>query len=130
MLKNSKNEFYQKSQISQNFEKLIDKKYINSDIDNLIKSLINSERIFVFIKGSPEFPYCKFTKKLIKYLNEKKVEYGHFNIFTNQNLRERLKVYSNWKTYPQLYIEGKLIGGNDTIEQLEKLGEMNKLLYK
>ena len=64
---------------------------------------------------------------MVNYLHSKNVEFGHFNILTNQELREALKTYSNWNTYPQLYVDEKLIGGNDVIEEMEEMGQMDEL---
>ncbi len=129
ILKNSETKYFSKKGLGENFiQDLIHKDYIAESIDSLIKYLIASQRIFVFIKGTAQFPFCKFTKKMVAYLDGKGLKYGYFNIFTNNELRERLKDYSNWKTYPQLYIDGKLIGGNDVVQQMEAMGQMDDLL--
>lgn len=123
VLKNEKGQYFQGADIKDNnWQKLVNPNVLHPNIDDLIKNTLSSQRIVVFIKGSPEFPECKYTRKIVSYLNSKKVKYGYFNIFTNEELRERLKILSNWKTYPQLYIDGKLIGGNDVIEEMESLG--------
>lgn len=125
ILKNSKDEFFNLNKV--NFMEKINKENIVNTIDEKIKYLIASKKVFIFMKGSKQHPFCKFSRKMVNYLNKKKIDFGFFNIFTNQELRERLKVYSNWKTYPQLYINQKLIGGNDVVDQLEEIGEMDKL---
>lgn len=56
--------------------------------------------MFVFIKGTDEQPFCKYSKKMVAYLKSKNLKFGYFNIFDNKELRERLKDYSNYKTYP------------------------------
>ena len=123
---------YNIKDINENEKNLIDlipKEFILNSIDDLIKHLINSDKIFLFMKGSPGAPQCGFSSKMVEYLESKEVKYGHFNIITNQKLRNRVKVYSKWNTFPQLYINSKLIGGNDVIQQLDEIGEMDKLLY-
>lgn len=88
----------------------------------MIKYLINSRKVFVFIVGTPEDPMCKYSKSIINYLNNKNVDYGYYNIMINDELAEKLKEFSNWKTFPQLFIDGKLIGGNDIVLEMEELG--------
>lgn len=89
------------------FDSIIEKKLI---------SLINREPIMVFIKGTPDNPRCKFTNALIKLLNEKNIKYGSFDILGDEEVRQSLKTFSKWPTYPQLYVKGKLIGGLDIIQ--------------
>ena len=125
ILKNSKNDYFNMNKI--NVMEKIDKENIVNTIDEKIKYLIGSKKVFVFMKGSKEHPFCKFSRKMVHYLNNRKVDFGTFNIFNNEELRERLKVFSNWKTFPQLFINQKLVGGNDVVAQLEEIGEMDRL---
>ena len=97
-------------------------------LDEYIASLINRDRIVTFITGTPSHPMCGFTGKLCRLLEEYKVEYTYYDIMADDELCERLKTYSNWPTYPQLYVGGKLIGGLDIILELEKEGELKETL--
>lgn len=90
----------------------------DSIIEKKLVSLINREPIMVFIKGTPENPRCRFTNALIKLLNEKNIKYGSFDILGDEEVRQSLKAFSKWPTYPQLYVKGKLIGGLDIIQVL------------
>lgn len=90
-----------------------------------LKALTEKKKLMVFIKGTPENPKCKFTRKLLEALSNLGVEYESFDILSDNSVREDLKEYSNWKTYPQIYIQGKLVGGLDVLMQLI---EENKFL--
>ncbi|CAJ0824918.1 16822_t:CDS:2 [Entrophospora sp. SA101] len=83
------------------------------DLNTRIKELINSSSVMVFIKGTPSQPRCGFSKQIIGILNEHQVKYGTFNILADEEIRQGIKEYSNWPTYPQLYINGELVGGLD-----------------
>jgi Grx4 family monothiol glutaredoxin len=76
------------------------------------------------MKGVPESPACKFSRAIVSILDNNKIKYSAFNILEDNEVREGLKNYSNWPTYPQLYSKGKLIGGLDIIKELENEGEL------
>ena len=80
--------------------------------------MLENNRVLAFIKGSPQFPQCGFTRKLVEKLNKFNVKFGHFNIFTDEDLRQRLKKRFDWNTYPMVFVEGELIGGNDILDEL------------
>lgn len=93
-----------------------------------IEQLLQSHPILLFMKGSPDFPQCGFSGQAVQVLEACEVDFQHFNIFEDEELREALKSYSNWPTYPQLYINGELIGGCDIMIDLYKKGELAQLL--
>jgi len=70
----------------------------------------------LFMKGSPTEPKCGFSKKITALLNTNNVEYQSFDILQDEEVRQTLKTFSNWPTYPQLYIKGELIGGIDIVQ--------------
>lgn len=78
----------------------------------------------LFMKGSPAAPECGFSNQCVQLLAKYNAEYGHFNIFSDQEVREGLKSFSNWPTYPQLYVQGKLIGGLDILKELDEEEEL------
>jgi monothiol glutaredoxin len=98
-----------------------------SELKVRIESLINSEPIFLFMKGTPEMPQCGFSANVVKILNGQNIKFGSFNILTDMDIREGVKAYSNWPTYPQLYVKGELIGGNDIVMEMMASGELEKL---
>ncbi len=93
-----------------------------------ITNLINSNKIFLFMKGSPEMPQCGFSNKVVEILQEKGVQFSHFDILSDEHMRQAVKEYANWPTYPQLWVNGKLIGGCDIVMQLAQSGELEKAL--
>ena len=80
------------------------------------------------MKGTPEQPRCGFSARVIRVLNTIGTTYGSFNVFDDFNMMNMIKEYSNWPTTPQLYVDGKLIGGCDIIEELDTTGELKKNL--
>ena len=95
-----------------------------------LKTLINSSKVMVFMKGVPDEPKCKFSRALMEILKEEKIQFGFFNILDDNEVREGLKEYSNWKTYPQVYCNEKLIGGLDAIKELKAAGKLAEELTK
>ena len=80
-----------------------------------IKSLINSSPIFLFMKGSPQAPQCGFSANVVRILDSFHVSYHTFNILSDMDIREGVKAFSNWPTYPQLYLNGQLVGCPDIV---------------
>ncbi|CAF2968888.1 unnamed protein product [Rotaria sp. Silwood2] len=97
----------------------------NTDInvENKIKNLLKSSSVILFMKGTPADPQCGFSRQACHILDEYKIKYDYFDVLSDQNVREQLKIYSNWNTYPQLYIDGELIGGLDIMKQMIENGE-------
>lgn len=87
-------------------------------LNDRLKRLIASKPAMLFMKGSPDDPKCGFSEQIVALLNEQGLEFGYFDILTDKTVREGLKKYSDWHTYPQLYIKGKLIGGVDVVKEL------------
>eukprot|EP00298_Acanthocystis_sp_HF-20_P013706 c20476_g1_i1.p2 GENE.c20476_g1_i1~~c20476_g1_i1.p2 ORF type:complete len:354 (+),score=158.30 c20476_g1_i1:1979-3040(+) len=93
-----------------------------------LKSLINQSPVMVFIKGSPQTPQCGFSRQIVEILNQQKVQFGYFNILSDESVRQGLKEYSEWPTFPQLYIKGELIGGLDIVKELVNESEFVKMV--
>lgn len=93
-----------------------------------IEELLQSNPVLLFMKGTPDFPQCGFSGQTVQILEACQANFQHFNIFEDSEIREGLKVHSNWPTYPQLYINGELIGGCDIMIDLYKKGELVELL--
>ncbi|AMN47659.1 glutaredoxin [Steroidobacter denitrificans] len=98
------------------------------DIIERIKSQLSSNPVVLYMKGTPEFPQCGFSAAAVRALSAVGASYAHVNIFEEPELREALKQYSNWPTYPQLYVNGELIGGSDIIIEMYNSGELQKLV--
>jgi monothiol glutaredoxin len=101
---------------------------IQVDVVERIKSQLSSNPVLLYMKGTPDFPQCGFSAAAVRALNAAGAKFTHVNIFEDPEVREALKQYSNWPTYPQLYINGELIGGSDIILEMYKNGELQKVL--
>ncbi|MGR9044052.1 MAG: Grx4 family monothiol glutaredoxin [Gammaproteobacteria bacterium] len=98
------------------------------DVITRIKELVENNPVILFMKGTPDFPQCGFSGQSVQVLRACNSNFEYFNIFEDPELREALKQYSNWPTYPQLYINGELVGGCDIIIDLYQKGELAKML--
>jgi monothiol glutaredoxin len=94
------------------------------ELNDRIKNTIDSSRIVLFMKGAPDFPQCGFSAQVVAALRAVGAEFAHVNILADPELREGLKAYSNWPTFPQLYINGELIGGCDIVVEMYHSGEL------
>ena len=98
------------------------------DVIERIKSQLSSSPVVLYMKGTPDFPQCGFSAAAVRALNATGATFNHVNIFEDPELREALKQYSNWPTYPQLYVNGELVGGSDIIMEMYNSGELQKVL--
>lgn len=99
------------------------------DINTRLDKLINQAPVMLFMKGSPQQPRCKFSKEtMVIFNNDNIVDFSSFDILQDNEVREGLKKYSDWPTYPQLYVNGKLIGGVDVIRELHEGEELASTL--
>jgi monothiol glutaredoxin len=98
------------------------------DINERIEEQLNAHDVLLYMKGTPDFPQCGFSGQTVAALNAVGKPFAFVNIFEDQEIREGLKVYSNWPTFPQLYVNGELIGGSDIVVEMYNSGELKKLL--
>lgn len=98
------------------------------DVKSRIEEQLKSHDILLYMKGTPDFPQCGFSGQTIAALNAIGQPYGFVNIFEDQEVREGLKEYSNWPTFPHLYVKGELIGGCDIVMEMFHSGELKELL--
>jgi monothiol glutaredoxin len=102
---------------------------VAEDVLNRIKTHIGSSPAVLFMKGTPDFPQCGFSAQAVAALRDSGAGSFHsVNIFEDPELREALKKFSNWPTYPQLYVNGELVGGCDIVLDMHRSGELKKLL--
>eukprot|EP01112_Ceratiomyxa_fruticulosa_P003148 TRINITY_DN1352_c0_g1_i2.p1 TRINITY_DN1352_c0_g1~~TRINITY_DN1352_c0_g1_i2.p1 ORF type:complete len:325 (-),score=72.08 TRINITY_DN1352_c0_g1_i2:60-1034(-) len=99
-------------------------------LNERLEKLINTSSVMLFMKGTPDAPQCGFSKKIVKILQDNAATFSSFNILSDQTVRDGLKKYSNWPTYPQLYIDGKLVGGLDIVTELSENGDLKDMLPK
>jgi monothiol glutaredoxin len=99
-----------------------------SDVTQRIKDHLASAPAVLFMKGTPDFPQCGFSAQTVAALRACNANFAHVNIFEDPELREAIKAYSNWPTFPQLYVNGELIGGCDIAVEMYRSGELRQLL--
>ncbi len=98
-----------------------------SETNEKIKNLISAGQIVVLMKGNAQMPMCGFSANTVAILKNLNKSFKTFNILNNEEIRQGVKSFSNWPTYPQIYFGGKLIGGNDIITELYENGELQKM---
>ena len=103
---------------------------MDQTLKDRIESTLGAAPVVLFMKGTKNFPQCGFSAKVVGILKQEGVEYRDVNILTDQDLRQGLKEYSNWPTFPQLYVGGKLVGGCDIVTSLHETGELAAVLGK
>ncbi len=100
----------------------------NLELQGQIENLLKSSKVVLFMKGNADMPQCGFSANSVAILKHLGVSFNTFNILNDPEIRQGLKEFSNWPTYPQLYTNGKLIGGNDIITEMYKSGELQEYL--
>lgn len=93
-----------------------------------IQNDIDTNRVMLYMKGIPEVPMCGFSKTVVDILNNLHVEFASANVLEDMELRAGIKEFSNWPTIPQLYIDGKFIGGCDIAIEMFQSGDLQTLL--
>ena len=96
--------------------------------NDLIQNEIDNNEVCLFMKGTPDAPQCGFSMAVSNILKILEVNFKGVNVLENQNLREGIKIYSDWPTIPQLYVKKEFIGGCDIIKEMYENGELKKLL--
>jgi len=100
------------------------------DTQQKIKQQLTSDKIVLYMKGTPEAPMCGFSAQTVKLLTAVGAKYSSFDVLSDEEIRQGVKSYSNWPTFPQLYINGELVGGCDIVTELYRKGELQKLVAK
>jgi len=98
------------------------------NINDRISSQLNEHQVLLYMKGTPDFPQCGFSGQTVAALKAVGKPFAFVNIFEDPEIREGLKAFSNWPTFPQLYVNGELIGGCDIVIEMYHSGELQKLL--
>ena len=101
---------------------------MTSDIRTRIEDLLKGNKVLLFMKGTKQFPACGFSNAVVEILKKEGVAFETFNILADPEMRQGLKEFSNWQTYPQLYVGGKFVGGCDIVTELHQSGELAKEL--
>lgn len=98
------------------------------DITERIKQKISTSPVVLFMKGTPDFPQCGFSMQAARALQACKAKFDHVDVIAEPDYRQHLPKFSNWPTFPQLYINGELVGGCDIILDMYQKGELQKEL--
>ena len=101
---------------------------MDQQTNDLIKNEIDNNEVCLFMKGTPDAPQCGFSMAVSNILKILEVNFKGVNVIENQNLREGIKIYSDWPTIPQLYVKNEFVGGCDIIKEMYENGELSKLL--
>ena len=99
-----------------------------SDIKEVIDHEVKSNDVVLFMKGTPEFPMCGFSGRVVQILNHVGVPFKGINVLESDELRQGIKSYANWPTIPQLYVKGEFVGGCDIITEMYQSGELKEML--
>ena len=95
-----------------------------------IDELVKSNKVFIFMKGTPAFPMCGFSAATVQILDAVGLPYDTFDVLEDAEVREGVKSYSNWPTIPQVFVNGQLIGGCDIVRELHERGELEPMIRK
>ena len=97
---------------------------LSLDLTENINNEIKSNEVVLFMKGTPVFPMCGFSAAIVQILNDIGVKYNTVNVLDSDEMRERIKEFSNWPTIPQLYVKEEFIGGCDIVKELFESNEL------
>ncbi len=97
-------------------------------VEDRIKETVSSNRVVLFMKGTPQFPQCGFSSRAVQILEACGTQYETVNVLSDMEVREGIKQYSNWPTIPQVYIDGEFVGGSDILLSMYQNGELQSKL--
>jgi monothiol glutaredoxin len=98
------------------------------DTKTRIEGLVHGAKVMLFMKGTKMMPACGFSNTVVQILKREGVPFDTFNILADPDVRQGLKEYSSWPTFPQLYVDGKFVGGCDIVTEMHETGELGKQL--
>ncbi len=99
-----------------------------ANVTDQIQAAIAGNKIVIFMKGSRNFPMCGFSAATVQIFEELGVPFETVDVLADEEIRQAIKTYSNWPTIPQVYIDGKFVGGCDIIRELYESGELQTLI--
>ena len=99
-------------------------------IEQFIENEVRSNDVVLFMKGTPQFPQCGFSSQVVQILEHVGVPYKSLNVYDSTELRDGIKIYSNWPTIPQLYVKGGFVGGCDIVREMFQAGELQQLFIE
>ncbi|HKJ77711.1 MAG TPA: Grx4 family monothiol glutaredoxin [Gammaproteobacteria bacterium] len=93
-----------------------------------IDQIVKENPIVIFMKGTPQLPSCGFSSRASQAMQACGVEFGYVNVLADQEVYENLPRYANWPTFPQIYINGEMVGGHDILLELYQSGELKQMM--
>lgn len=100
------------------------------DVLDRIRQQVESNAVLIYMKGTPQFPQCGFSARAVQALQACGVEFGYVNIFADPEIHQNLPRFSDWPTFPQVFVGGELIGGCDITLELFEKGELQQLTQR
>ena len=100
---------------------------MDQQINDIMKNEIDSNEVCLFMKGTPDAPQCGFSMAVSNMLKILEVNFKGINVLENQNIREGVKIFSDWPTIPQLYVKKEFVGGCDIVKEMYENGELKKV---
>ena len=101
---------------------------MGNEIQESIKSVVESNDVVLFMKGTKETPQCGFSNAIVNILSFMNLDFKDVNVLDDDDLREGVKIFTDWPTIPQLYVKGEFVGGSDIIQDMYKSGELSEVL--
>jgi monothiol glutaredoxin len=101
-----------------------------SDVKQKIQETVDSHKVVLFMKGTKTFPQCGFSARAVEILKSCGADFKDVNVLADPAVRQGIKEFSQWPTIPQVYVDGKFIGGSDILTEMHQSGELQKLLAK
>jgi monothiol glutaredoxin len=101
---------------------------MTDDTNARIQTLVDSNDVLLFMKGTPLFPQCGFSNRAVSILNHLGVAFESVDVLQDQEVRQGIKAFSDWPTIPQLYVKGEFVGGSDIMMEMYESGELAQLL--
>ncbi len=101
---------------------------MDSSVQDRIRSLVEQNRVVLFMKGNPRIPMCGFSAAAVQILDHYGVPYHTVDVLEDPEIREGVKAFSSWPTIPQIYVDGKFLGGSDILREMHARGELEPLV--
>jgi len=101
---------------------------MDDQIKQQIENDVKSNKVFLYMKGTPESPQCGFSAQVVSILQSYDTDFKSFNVLDDEDIRQGIKEYSDWPTVPQLYVNGEFVGGCDVMTEMHQSGDLKKVL--
>jgi len=105
-----------------------EKEETQEELNTRLLQLMNRDKVMLFMKGSPDQPQCGFSRKMVDLLRNEGVQFASFDILKDDSVRQGLKTFNQWPTFPQLIIKGEFVGGLDVVKEMVEAGELRELV--